>query len=180
MSWKNRIVSYSVTSSGLTPETGPQKVVDAFRIRFPRFLIDVWLLLCCSCGQLTWLPVRSKRVTSRLPTDKYRSYIHRLTFTDWDFYRFGLLMSLVGQVTFCAIKLKSISFENWKICPFAAVWLICRKYFKISLQYKCSLKMSNFSQIYTKRTVWWQSLTTSVSENAYIFQILRLDWCLWK
>ena len=119
-------------------------------------------------------------ITSRLPTDEYRSYIHRLTFTDWDFYRFGLLMSLVGQVTFCAIKLKSISFENWKICPFAAVWLICRKYFKISLQYKCSLKMSNFSQIYTKRTVWWQSLTTSVSENAYIFQILRLDWCLWK
>ena len=121
-----------------------------------------------------------RKVTSRLPTDKYRLYIHRLTFTDWDFYRFGLLMSLVGQVSFCAIKLKSISFENWKICPFAAVWLICRKYFKISLQYKCSLKMSNFSQIYTKRTVWWQSLTTSVSENAYIFQILRLDWCLWK
>ena len=126
------------------------------------------------------LAVAAYTVTSRLPTDKYRSYIHRLTFTDWDFYRFGLLMSLVGQVTFCAIKLKSISFENWKICPFAAVWLICRKYFKISLQYKCSLKMSNFSQIYTKRTVWWQSLTTSVSENAYIFQILRLDWCLWK
>ena len=71
MSWKNRIVSYSVTSSGLTPETGPQKVVDAvdaFRIRFvrfPLFLIDVF---CCSVGSVgsvalvcSWLLVREER-----------------------------------------------------------------------------------------------------------------------
>ena len=25
-------------------------------------------------------------ITPRLPTDEYRSYIHRLSFTDWDFY----------------------------------------------------------------------------------------------
>ena len=51
-------------------------------------------------------------VTSRLPTDEYRSYIHRLTFTDWDFYRFGLLMSPVGQVTFCATKIEVNFFET--------------------------------------------------------------------
>ena len=39
-------------------------------------------------------------------TDKYRLYIHRLTFTDWDFYWFGLLMSPVGQVTFCDTKIE--------------------------------------------------------------------------
>ena len=61
---------------------------------------DVGISLCLSHKKRE--ARQQESITPYIPIEIYRSYIHRSSFIDWEFYRAGQKLVIVGQVNFIA------------------------------------------------------------------------------